>query len=260
VIYFSAHLAVVGAPVPPDSLILVNTQLFAAIIGYLVLTMYMEQRVWPWEFAPRRWLGLLKGMLLGIALIAACIGLLALLGVYRIDAFNGAYNPWLAIYITGIVAAISEEILFRGVIFRFLEEGVGSWGAVIGSSLIFGLAHIANPDGTLWGGLAIAIQSLVFAGIYLLTRSLWWCIGLHFAWNITQGAVFGSIVSGSGARDSWFQASWSGSDLLTGGSFGLEGSLVTILVIGAFGALLLVLAARQAALVQPIWIRKGQLT
>ncbi|MCL2470146.1 MAG: CPBP family intramembrane metalloprotease [Propionibacteriaceae bacterium] len=259
-LYYSISFAVT-----PDTPMANSTpqmmELFGALLAYLVLVMLTERRVWPHELQPRRALGALKGMLLGLILVAVCVGVLALIGTYRITGFNLSYAPWSDLLTMGVVAGVAEEILFRGILFRLVEEGLGTWGAVLVSGLFFGLMHWSNPDGSLWGGIAIAIEAgILFAAVYTLTRSLWWTIGLHFAWNITEGPIFGSRVSGSGAQNSWLTSTWSGPDILSGGSFGLEGSIVPVVLLGALGILLLVHAQRKGLVVLPLWVRKRTLT
>ena len=236
-------------------------ELFGTIVAYAVLAFYMEARIWPYEIEPGRLLGLFKGMALGVVAVAVSIGILALAGSYHLTGVNGDYSPWLALLVTGVVAAISEEIVCRGVLFRLVEEGLGTWGAVVVSALFFGGMHLSNPDGTWWGAISIAIEAgILFAAVYTITRSLWWCIGLHFAWNMMEGPVFGSIVSGSGVQDSWLVASWTGPDLLTGGTFGLEASIVPVILLGLAGIALLVYAARKHLMLSPIWTRRSRLT
>jgi len=239
----------------------VLSELVPAITAYLILTLAMEGRVWPWEIKPGRVLGLFKGMFLGALLVAVCVGVLALLGSYSIIGFNWHYSPWNDLLTLGVTAGVAEEIMMRGTLFRLVEEGLGTWGGVAISACVFGGAHLTNPDGTLWGATSIAIEAgILFAAVYIITRSLWWCIGLHFAWNVAEGPVFGSIVSGSGAQDSWLVASWTGPELLTGGVFGLEASIVPVILLGALGVAALVYAWRKGLMISPIWIRKRTLT
>ncbi len=236
-------------------------ELISAVVAYLVLALVLEARTQPLEIAPRRLAGLLKGLVLGLVLVGVCLGLLAVFGVYRVTAVDSSYRPWQDLLVIGLTAGVAEEILMRGVLFRLVEEGLGSWGAVAVSALVFGLSHLNNPDASLWGAVAIAIEAgILFAAIYVVTRSLWWCIGVHIAWNMAEGPVFGSTVSGLGDQASWFQAGWSGPELLTGGSFGLEGSIVPVIVLGALGVVLLVQAQRRGLMLAPIWIRKAALT
>ena len=96
------------------------------------------------------------------------------------------------------------------------------------AALFFGAAHIFNPGATLWSSAAIAIEAgLLLAMIYHVTRSLWACIGLHAAWNIMQGTLYGIPVSGSKA-DGWLVSMRTGPDWLSGGVFGAEASVVAL--------------------------------
>lgn len=259
-VYLSVHAAVAGSFVYSE-ITMMLAELAGAVVAFVVLSFAWEGRVWPHEIAPRRLFGLLKGVLLGLVLVAACIGVLALVGTYTVTGFNPAYSPWMDLLSVGVVAGIAEEIMFRGVVFRLVEEGLGTWGAVVVSAIVFGGLHLGNADASVWGAIAIIIEAgILFAGVYVLTRSLWWCIGLHFAWNMAEGPLFGSVVSGSsGIQHSWLTAQWSGPVILSGGQFGLEGSIVPVILLGALGVFLLVYAARCGVIVAPIWVRKRRL-
>ncbi|MDR2565568.1 MAG: CPBP family intramembrane metalloprotease [Bifidobacteriaceae bacterium] len=242
-----------------NPILAVSLELAAAIVGYMVLASAQEGRRWPVELAWRRAGGLLKGMALGFVAISVTVGLLALLGAYRIVGFNGAYSPWLDLLTLGVGAAVAEELLFRGVVFRLLEDTFGTILALAASSVVFGAVHLTNPDGSLLGAAGIAIEAVCLPAVYIATRSLWWSIGLHFAWNVTEGPIWGSIVSGTGEANSWLRAEWSGPEWLTGGAFGIEGSAALMVVMGALNAWLLVMAARSKSFVAPTWTRRRRL-
>ncbi|MCI1217983.1 CPBP family intramembrane glutamic endopeptidase [Bifidobacterium crudilactis] len=231
-------------------------ELFAAVMAYLVVVMFMERRRVPYELAPGRMGGLLRGGAMGSFSLALCVLVLALLGSYRIISVDTSYNPWLDLLTLGLTAGIAEEIIMRGIVLRLLEEWLGSWVAIAISAALFGFMHLGNQDGTLWGATAIAIEAgLLFGAIYIVTRSLWWCIGLHMMWNITQGPVFGSVVSGTGEQQSWLVSRWSGPEILTGGQFGLEASIVPVILLGAVACALLVYAHSRRLIVKPSWRR-----
>ena len=89
--------------------------------------------------------------------------------------------------------------------------------------------HLVNPDATLWGAIAIAIEAgCMLAACYAATRNLWVPIGLHFGWNFAAGGIFSTVVSGNGASQGLLDATTSGPALLTGGDFGPEASLYTV--------------------------------
>ncbi|WEV47150.1 type II CAAX endopeptidase family protein [Bifidobacterium sp. ESL0690] len=242
----------------PSALLDMIIEVAAAIAGYLVVVYGMEQRSHPFEFRLARCKGLILGGVIGFGAIAICVGILALTGNYRVLGFNSNYyHTWRDIITIGICAGVAEEIMMRGMLLRLVEEWLGSWGALVVSALVFGLMHLGNEDGSLWGGLAIAIEDgILAAALYFVTRSLWVCIGEHIMWNIAEGPIFGSIVSGNGRQDSWLNVKWSGSDIMTGGSFGLEASIVPVILLGAAGLALMVYAQCKGLLVRPSWVRK----
>ncbi|KFI44946.1 CPBP family intramembrane glutamic endopeptidase [Bifidobacterium biavatii] len=234
-----------------------TAELIAAVAAYLIVTLVMERRRPPVELSPRRAFGAIRGMIAAFACIAVCVGVIALFGGYRIVGFDPDYSPWADLLTLGFTAGIAEEIMMRGILLRLTEESLGSWGAVILSAFVFGIIHWFNRDGTLWGGLAIAIEAgLLFGAIYLATRSLWWCMGFHFMWNIAEGPIFGSIVSGNGEQHSWLVAQWNGPAWLTGGSFGLEASIVPVILLGGIAVAILVHLQRLGLMIEPIKDRK----
>lgn len=233
-----------------------------AILCYLLLAKWMEQRNPTFEFGRRKLVSmLLLGLALGVVLQLVCVGILALVGAYRVEGFDPSYNPWPMIMGAGFSAAIVEEILFRGVLYRLAEDTFGTWIAIVISGLVFGLVHLKNDQATLQGALAIALEAgILFAVLYAMTRSLWLVMGLHFAWNVVQGPVLGIVVSGSSASGSGLvRSTLEGPEWLAGGPFGMEASLVTIVVLVALAAVLLVRLARSGQIVQPTWVRKRRL-
>jgi len=158
--------------------------------------------------------------------------------------------------VIGLGAGIGEEVVARGVIFRIVEEGLGTWWALLISALFFGIAHIFNPGATLWSSAAIAIEAGLLLGmIYHVTRSLWACVGLHAAWNIMQGTVYGIPVSG-GAAKGWLVSNRTGPDWLSGGVFGAEASVVALGVSLLVTVSLLIVALRRGSIVAPVWWRR----
>jgi hypothetical protein len=197
------------------------------------------------------------GLVVGAGLYAGCVLILMVLGIYRIEGLN----PWIFLLpavAMALSAGIFEELLFRGVLFRTLEEVFGSWIALVVSSFVFGFVHLLNPAGTVMGAVFISIEAgLLLAAAYMVTRRLWLGIGFHIAWNYTQSAIFSGIVSGSDSAPGLIRASIDGPAALTGGSFGLEASLVAFLLCTATGLILLSIAIRRGHVVPPAWRRPG---
>lgn len=187
---------------------------------------------------------LAAGAALGAALFATVYAVLGALGhlTYLGRGDAGALAAALA---SSILAAVGEEILMRGVLFRVLEEGFGTLVAILLSGGLFGLLHHGNPGADLTSSVAIALEAGILLGVaYAATRTLWLPIGLHFGWNFTEGGVFGAAVSGSEARG-LLRFSIGGSDLVSGGAFGPEASIVAVAVCLAAAAGFVALIARR---------------
>jgi hypothetical protein len=153
-------------------------------------------------------------------------------------------------------SGVFEELLFRGILFRSVETWFGSWAALVVSSLVFGLTHLINPEATLEGALFIAVEAgILLAAAYMLTRRLWLSMGFHVAWNYTQSAIFSSIVSGTEAAQGLIRSTVNGPDFLTGGNFGVESSVLSLLLCTSTGIVMVVMAVKRGKIVPPVWKR-----
>jgi CAAX protease family protein len=200
------------------------------------------------------------GLGLGLAVFSAAVAIAAAIGVYRVRGEGDLGGLVPALIASAIFPAISEEMLFRGILFRWIEEFGGSWMALIVSSILFGAAHALNPGSSIVATSFIAVEAgLLLGGAYMLTRSLWFPMGIHAAWNFTQGEIYDIPVSGLD-QHGVLQAKLSGPPLLTGGSFGLEASLLTLVVATAVGLWVIWLAIRKGEIVRPRWVRRRRLT
>ncbi|MEE2040629.1 CPBP family intramembrane metalloprotease [Nocardiopsis sp. CT-R113] len=194
--------------------------------------------------------GLGWGTSAGIGVFTVTITAIALLGGYRVTGW-GSFEAFLAVCGLMCAVAVAEELLFRGVLFRIVEEVVGTWGALAVSSALFGGLHLVNPNATLWGALAIALEAgLMLGAAYAATRSLWLPIGLHLGWNTAQAGIFGTAVSGSEeAFAGLLTGETSGPAAISGGAFGPEGSVFAVLFCGAVTVCLLRVAHRRGHIV-----------
>jgi hypothetical protein len=250
------HEARPPAPLP-HALRELTFRALVPLLAYVLLVKLVERR-------PLRELSLRRlapdsalGLVAGAALFSAVVGVLWLLGSYHVVGFNPDAHWLIAALTVGLGAGIGEEIICRGVLYRIVEEGLGSWIALLVSAIFFGAAHLNNPGATAWAAAAIAIEAgILFGLLYLVTRSLWICMGLHAAWNFMQGTVYGIPVSGTGA-DGWLVSTRSGPDWLSGGVFGAEASVVALALCLAVSAVLLWIAVRRGLIVPPRWRRAG---
>jgi membrane protease YdiL (CAAX protease family) len=202
--------------------------------------------------APR---GLALGALTGFLLFCALVGIAALFDVYNIVGPGDTRELVKDLIGMTILAAFMEELLFRGILFRWIEAFAGSWAALVVTSALFGLAHIFNANATWMSSLAIMVEAgALLGGAYMLSRNLWVPMGLHAAWNFTQGFLFDVPVSGNDMHG-LVQAKLSGPVLLSGGPFGLEASMIGVVLSIPLGAFLILLAVRRGHVVQPMWIQ-----
>lgn len=222
--------------------------------GYWLFTHFVERAPFA-DFALRgsaREFGF--GLAVGAAVMAIVVGIMALFGGYHIVGYNGPH-VLVGVASVAIISGIVEEIIFRGLIFRFAEQWLGSIAALLISALLFGAAHLSNPNSSMLAALAIAIEAgLMLGAIYMLTRRLWAAIGLHMAWNSVQGGLFGIAVSGTDVPGLIISET-RGDPLLTGGAFGAEASVPAIILCTAIGGLFLWRAVQKGQLVSASWHR-----
>jgi membrane protease YdiL (CAAX protease family) len=196
------------------------------------------------------------GALGASALFTLVVGIAALLGAYVIDGWGGMTSWVFILFWTGFNAGFVEELIFRGVLFRWIEEFGGSWAALFITSALFGLVHMGNDNATWMSGLTIAVVAgTLLGGAYMLTRSLWLPIGIHFGWNVTQGLVWDVPVSGYDV-DGLVNARLAGDPLISGGAFGLEASVIALLVGSVAGAWMVWRAVLAREVMQPWWVRR----
>ncbi|RKN41664.1 CPBP family intramembrane glutamic endopeptidase [Streptomyces hoynatensis] len=184
----------------------------------------------------------------GLGFVLASVALIAAFGGYSFGSSGHRLLPVAAsVLVTAAGAAITEELMLRGIALQALERICGSRGALAVTAALFGLLHLGNPGASLWSSLAIAIEAGVLLGAaFLWRRSIWFAAGLHFAWNATE-QLLGIPVSGH-TGDGLLRADLDGPALLTGGDFGLEASLVPVLLSLLLALPMLLLAHRRGGL------------
>ncbi|MFN2610234.1 MAG: lysostaphin resistance A-like protein [Actinomycetota bacterium] len=241
----------------------------ASVTGLLVIGRFIEKRPASALGFPRKKAlsHLAMGFLIGAAMLAVVVGVMAIAGWYRIAGVpahpfsaiggeTGTIGAFIGALVFFLLVAVFEETVSRGVIMRITEDGLGSWMAIAISSLMFGFGHLGNPNSSLLAAVAITIEAGVLLGAgYLLTRDLWLPIGLHWAWNLFEGPIFGTPVSG---KDFSVLATTriGGPSIMTGGRFGPEAGLIAMIVGAVTGLLLLWLAHRKGNILAPPWVMK----
>lgn len=178
--------------------------------------------------------------LVGLALgaLSMTIIFVFLYATGQISLENSLGNPRITAYffiyaILFILVGFFEEMFFRGYVIKTLQSRRHSKLSVyLISAGFFSVAHMINPNVALLGLVNIFFIGLLFAYMFDVTKSLLLPIGYHITWNFFQGTVFGFPVSGTEAHGLYEIDVTNGITLLTGGSFGVEASLITTLIIG----------------------------
>jgi membrane protease YdiL (CAAX protease family) len=165
----------------------------------------------------------------GASIVAAALPMLAA-GYVHWSAAPFDPGHWALMAGLFLIAATSEELLFRGYGFQRMVEGIGAVPALLVLAVFFGVAHADNPNHS-WPGVAnTMLVGLVFGVAFLRTGRLWLPIGWHWAWNLTEASL-GFPVSGIRIEGMPVQTLVSGRQLWTGAAYGPEGSLPVTLVL-----------------------------
>lgn len=200
---------------------------FLCLAGYSFFVRRFEQRAATESALRGAAPGLLQGLGIGAAVSVVVAGVLGATGAFSITGSGSilaAFKP----LPEQVMVAVMEELLFRAVLFRITEERWGTRTALLVNMLLFALAHLPNEHVTALAVLNTGVAGLGFCAAWMLTRSLWLPVGLHFAWNYLFDGVFGVPVSGHAARG-WLQVQMAGPEWLSGGAYGVEASVVTLL-------------------------------
>ena len=255
--YVGAQLALpqIAKHVPKDN---AQVVVLAAAFGLCLLMVGVYTLLVRWvegrharELSPFRGLPLvIGGAVFGFALFCAVYAVLWAMGIAHWQGMTGIAVAVSAV-VMAAVSAVGEELIVRGGVFRILEDSFGTLVALTLSAALFGLLHAFNHGATTVSTVAIALEAGVLLGAaYAYSRNLWLPIGLHFGWNFTEGGVFGAAVSGGGGGKGLVSMPLSGPDLLTGGAFGPEASIVAVAVCFLAALVLIVLTIRSRR-----WVR-----
>lgn len=225
----------------------------AVIIAYIFFYRKIESR----EIIEISLSGIAKNLVFGI-FVGVVLQSLTVLVIYLNNGFHVvSINPFSFVIIPFTVAftvAIFEEILIRGILFRIIEEKLGSYISLIISAIIFGALHLANPDRSFISAFCVAVEGgLLLGAAYIYSRNLWLPIAIHFAWNFMQSGIFGAVTSGNENTKSLFTTQFTGQEIITGGAFGPEGTIQAILFCLMATIVLMYLNINKNKLIKPWW-------
>ena len=189
-------------------------------------------------------LPLLRGQGVGIVFFGVVTLLIFAFGQYSVKSIDWDAPSFLQWFFFFMVVGVGEEVLFRGILYRMIDKRWGKLWALLVSSLLFGFGHLPNEDATVWSSFAIAIEAgLLLGAAYSLSGNLWFPIGIHWTWNFMEGVFFGFDVSGSPSAYKFLIPEIGQSEIITGGGFGPEASVITVVLGLALSVLFLWMSA-----------------
>ena len=170
-------------------------------------------------------------------IVAAIVAILVpvALRLARFDHTPGVEHPWASFAFGGLAlffGAMGEELLFRGYAFQLLMRSVGPFATILPTSVIFGLMHAGNPGAGALGIINTLAWGILFGYAVWRTGALWLPIGLHFGWNVTL-PLLGSNLSGFTMSVTGYTLEWNAGVIWSGGGYGVEGSVLTSLIVVA---------------------------
>jgi membrane protease YdiL (CAAX protease family) len=201
----------------------------------------------------------LSGILAGMLMISCTILALLTTGNYQVLSTNEKIALLIYPLTYQIFIGVTEEVLFRGIIYRITENYLGTRIALIISAVLFAVLHLTNEGANIVTMLFVVAWGVMLAITFSLTRRLWFPIFFHAGWNFAM-IFYGTLVSGMDEflPYSLFQGELHGHELLTGGAFGPENSIITIILTLIVVIALYIGITKKGRLIEPYWREKAQ--
>ena len=208
-------------------------QLIATLGATWVMSKVERRNIFAYGLTGPRFLAwCVRGWLIGLAAVSLMILSLWGLGCWHFDGIHthGSSAVLYAI-LWGVLfsaVAFSEECTFRGYLFVTLSRDVNVWPAAVCLSMLFAAVHLSGSGENWFGIFALFLTGLMFSFIVWRTKSLAAAFGLHASWDWAQSYLYGVADSGNQIHGYLLKSHMSGSELLSGGSVGPEGSILVI--------------------------------
>jgi membrane protease YdiL (CAAX protease family) len=218
-------------------LILPLNILLPSIFANLVVLLFQQKRIWFFLGLNFDWTGVrmfLEGILLPLLVFIPILLLILPFGVsinpnFAVDDFA------LRTFEIILFAAVSEELVFRGILFQTALDKKSETVVTLAFSGSFALLHLPNPNINIIGLINIFLAGIVLSAMFLRTYSLWLPIGFHFGWNFWQSVILDSPISGTYFGLHIFQTKLTEfNQIIFGGNFGIEGGIVGSLALCIF--------------------------
>ena len=244
--------------------LIINRNISYLLQGIIVPTLTVVSFSWLYKvFEKRKFTefstnGIGKNLTIGL-MLGSVLYSLPILTAYLKGGYDAVVSINSVVFIIpplgmALSTSILEETLFRGFIFRIVEEKLGSYLALLFSAIIFGLPHIVSDNSA---GLILAITfGLLLAIYYMYSRNLWCVIAIHFVWNFFNEYIFGINVRHSHTKLITFKIE--GSEWFAHGTFGPQADILAGVFILAVAITFLILCHKKGKIVKPYWTNLGK--
>ena len=227
-----------------------------ALIVYIFLFRFYEKRkiteLSASDFLSFSSIGFAGGFILQ-SLFVLIIYLFARYSILRVNGMNAvipAFN-------TSLTAGFVAELLIVGVFFRLMEEKLGTTITLLILVILFAVMHANAKNATWLSVINTALQSgIMLPATYVLSRSLWFTIFMHFAWDFTEPGIFGGINPGNNINESLFTGKINGAEILTGGLNGPQNSIQAFIICLVVSLIFLMMAKKRNRFIKPTWLNK----
>jgi len=210
----------------------------AAVANAVVVRIYERGRLadvgLAWSLSSGRECVTGTGLAAAAAMVVISVPLALRMASFQQDKV-AVEHPWAAFTFGSaslLFGVMGEELLFRGYAFQLLIRAFGPFATILPTSLLFGLMHSANPGVTVMGIINTVAFGVLFGYAVWRTGALWLPIGLHFGWNVAL-PLLGSNLSGFTMGVTGYTLKWTVGAFWSGGDYGVEGSVLTTLVVVA---------------------------
>jgi uncharacterized protein len=233
------------------NLIIAIIQCCLSVWCYRVLYGYFEKRQITELSSTSFVKNAVPGFLTGIVMQSIIILVIYMAGGYAVTHINPA-SFMLPAFTAALTAGFVAEIVIRGILFRLVEEKLGTVISMGIMTVLFMVLHLGGKGATLLSVLAVSMQAgFLLSATYVLTRNLWFPIFLHFAWDFAEPGIFGAINPGNTVEKSLFACHISGPNFLTGGTLGPVNSFQSLLLCFLAGSVFLWLAWQKKSIIFP---------
>lgn len=175
----------------------------------------------------------IKGWAFGAIIVIICVALMIMAGAVKIDKLTFDYKiilQFIPLVIVWSIQGNAEEVLTRSFLFTGIARKINILVAILVSSIFFTLMHLGNDGIAIIPLLDLFIFGIFAALVVMKTKNIWLISGFHASWNCFQGNVFAFNVSGINVGTAFINVKTYGPSWLSGGKFGIEGSIISILV------------------------------